>query len=49
MANNSYLWGPGRAKIVQNANAPVSVEDLRSFADRFADLTDEQAMDNAWR
>ena len=31
------------------ANAPVSVEDLRSFADRFADLTDDQAIDDAWR
>lgn len=31
------------------ANAPVSVEDLRALADRFADLTDEQTMDQAWR
>lgn len=31
------------------ANAPVSLEHLRSFAARFADLTDDQAMDDAWR
>ena len=31
------------------ANTPVSVEDLRSFADRFVDLTDDQTMDDAWR
>ena len=31
------------------ASTPVSVEDLRAFAARFADLTDDQAMDDAWR
>ena len=31
------------------ASTPVSVEDLRAFADRFADLTNDQAMDDAWR
>jgi hypothetical protein len=29
--------------------APVSVEDLRRFADRFADLGDDSIMDAAWR
>jgi hypothetical protein len=29
--------------------APVSVEDLRRFADRFGDLADESVMDAAWR
>ena len=27
----------------------VSTEDLRSFADRFADLADQEVMDAAWR
>lgn len=31
------------------ASAPVSVEVLRAFAGRFADLTDDQTMDEAWR
>ena len=29
--------------------ASVSIKDLRRFADRFADLTDESVMDAAWR
>lgn len=29
--------------------APVSVADLRKFADRFGDLGDESVMDAAWR
>jgi hypothetical protein len=29
--------------------ASVSVEDLRRFSDRFADLGDESVMDAAWR
>jgi hypothetical protein len=29
--------------------APVSVQDLRDFADRFADLADDEVMDAAWR
>lgn len=31
------------------ATAPVSVDDLRAFADRFADLADDDVMDAAWR
>lgn len=27
----------------------VSVKDLRRFADKFADLSDESVMDSAWR
>jgi hypothetical protein len=30
-------------------SAPVSVQDLRDFADTFADLADDQVMDAAWR
>jgi hypothetical protein len=29
--------------------ASVSVKDLRRFADKFVDLTDESIMDAAWR
>ena len=29
--------------------APVSVQDLRDFADTFADLADDEVMDAAWR
>lgn len=32
-----------------SSTAAVSVRDLRRFADRFADLGDEAAMDAAWR
>ena len=32
-----------------SASGPVSVNDLRAFADRFADLTDDDVMDAAWR
>ncbi|WP_353511200.1 ribbon-helix-helix protein, CopG family [Intrasporangium sp.] len=32
-----------------SATGPVSVEDLRAFANRFSDLTDDQTMDDAWR
>jgi hypothetical protein len=31
------------------ASAPVSVNDLRTFADRFADLADDDVMNEAWR
>ena len=31
------------------ASAPVTVDDLRAFTDRFADLADDQVMDDAWR
>ncbi len=31
------------------SSALVSSEDLRNFADRFADLADEEVMDAAWR
>lgn len=31
------------------SNAPVSSRDLRKFADRFADLADQEVMDAAWR
>jgi hypothetical protein len=31
------------------ASAPVSVNDLREFADRFADLANDEVMDAAWR
>lgn len=31
------------------ANAKVSSQDLRKFADTFADLADQEVMDAAWR
>jgi hypothetical protein len=31
------------------ASTPVTVDDLRAFTDRFADLGDDQVMDDAWR
>lgn len=31
------------------ANAQVSSQDLRKFADTFADLADPEVMDAAWR
>jgi hypothetical protein len=31
------------------ASAPVSVQDLREFAERFADLDNDEVMDAAWR
>jgi hypothetical protein len=31
------------------ANAPVSVQDLREFADRMSDLANDEVMDTAWR
>lgn len=31
------------------SSAHVSTQDLRTFADRFADLADEAVMDAAWR
>lgn len=31
------------------SSAPVSVEDLRDFGDRFADLANDEVMDAAWR
>lgn len=31
------------------SSAHVSTKDLRKFADRFADLADEEVMDTAWR
>ena len=31
------------------SSAHVSTQDLRKFADRFADLADEALMDAAWR
>lgn len=31
------------------SSAPVTVNDLRAFADRFADLADDEVMDAAWR
>jgi hypothetical protein len=31
------------------AHTPVSVDDLRAFADRFVDLGDDEVMDTAWR
>lgn len=31
------------------ASAPVTVGDLRTFAERFSDLTDDEVMDAAWR
>ncbi|MGB7983060.1 MAG: antitoxin [Candidatus Nanopelagicales bacterium] len=32
-----------------SSSASVSVDDLRSFADRFTDLADVEIMDDAWR
>jgi len=32
-----------------SANATVSSDDLRTFADAFADLADHEVMDAAWR
>lgn len=39
-----------RRRLAQDATAtvPVSVADLRSFADVFADLTDPSLMSEAW-
>lgn len=34
---------------VATSSAHVSTQDLRSFADRFADLADQAVMDAAWR
>ncbi|HSV37499.1 MAG TPA: antitoxin [Nocardioidaceae bacterium] len=31
------------------SSASVSIEDLRKFAGKFADLADEEVMDAAWR
>ena len=31
------------------SSAHVSPQDLRTFADRFADLADQEVMDAAWR
>ena len=31
------------------STAAVSTQDLRKFADKFADLTDPEVMDSAWR
>jgi hypothetical protein len=31
------------------SSAHVSIQDLRKFADRFADLADQEVMDTAWR
>jgi len=31
------------------STAAVSARDLRKFADRFADLADDEVMDAAWR
>jgi hypothetical protein len=31
------------------SSAHVSTQDLRNFADRFADLADPEVMDAAWR
>lgn len=31
------------------SSAHVSTQDLRQFADRFADLADQEVMDTAWR
>ena len=31
------------------SSAHVSTQDLRNFADRFADLADQEVMDAAWR
>lgn len=30
------------------SSSPVSADDLRAFADRFADLADPEVMDPAW-
>jgi hypothetical protein len=32
-----------------SARAPVSIQDLRKFAQRFGDLADAEVMDAAWR
>lgn len=31
------------------SSAPVSTQDLRTFADMFSDLADQSVMDAAWR
>lgn len=31
------------------SSAPVSIDDLRTFADDFSDLADAEVMDGAWR
>jgi hypothetical protein len=32
-----------------SSTARVSAQDLRRFADKFADLADQEVMDTAWR
>ena len=48
LSRNEYLRR--ELKIVaQRSTSSVTVDDLRKFADRFADLTDPDVMDQAWR
>ena len=35
-------------RVAAAAHAPVSAEDLRTFATRFSDLADPQVMRDAW-
>lgn len=50
-------WGISRVEYIRRglaadaaaSSARVSTQDLRKFADKFADLADEVVMDKAWR
>lgn len=35
--------------VAQRSATSVTVDDLRRFSDRFADLTDPDVMDQAWK
>ena len=37
------------AAYASSSRSPVSTNDLRAFADRFADLEDPEVMDPAWQ
>lgn len=37
------------AQVAQRSASPVTVDDLGRFADTFADLADDDVMDQAWR
>ena len=37
------------SRLKQREGPPVTVDDLRSFADTFSDLANPEVMDQAWR
>ena len=46
---HSRRLGLHHAADAATVRAPVSVQDLRDFAETFADLADDEARDAAWR